>query len=436
MGDPTSRRKAYKLKSPVTRDSFLTWDLNHQSFCRQDPEWKRFLPGQTRATWTPFDEDETRGIHIVKRERVDEVWRDCVDQEGNPVPDLEATDRVRSALQEFLVCLGTYAPENFMHTVTQESSSYSWVLDKIKATFNLNTKGLGFLAGGEMKIDFSEEGQTYQQGFQAIKEFYCSSLLKKGDKYKGKAFEKNEPLTPLGENMIVEKWLTMINPKLISHIRQTRGHLFTDERPNLFDNQKQLCEQIDTMLQEMDTKETPGINRAGFNFPQGRRPQSQNSFSGQSYIRPNLGGALPRMRPVQPAAGRPSSRGTCPSDTCIRCYEAGRFGPASKTHYASNCTYPPNRKNNQPMRVLLVPASQQNTPQIREVQLHQDLLQQGQPGHDGYEQEEEIQSFDYFGDDQHNPVYDFNNLSMNKYDYNYDDHFTGPQTQVTKSWFH
>ena len=63
--------------------------------------------------------------------------------------DEEATNKNRTALEEFLVCLGTYCPDNFMHTVVRESTSYAWVMDKIKTTFNLNTKGLGFLAGKE-----------------------------------------------------------------------------------------------------------------------------------------------------------------------------------------------------------------------------------------------------------------------------------------------
>ena len=369
MGDPTSRRKAYKLKSPVTRDSFLTWDLNHQSFCRQDPAWRKFLPGGTSKEWLPYDEDDTRGIKIWKE--TDGVR--TLDGDGNPILDTEATDKQRSALTEFLVCLGTYCPENFMHTVVAECTSYQWVINKIKTTFNLETKGLGFLAGGDIKIDFGEEGQSYQQGFQAIKEFYCSSLLKVGDKYKGKPLDKNEPMTPFGENVLVEKWLNMINPDLRAHIMKTRGHLFTDERPNLFDNQKQLCEQMDVLLHELDTKkEGPGMNRAGFGFQGGNRPFTPRGRGGK----PGFGNSARYTNPMmtrfnQPATGRANSRGSCPPDTCIRCHEAGRFGPASKNHFARTCPYPANPINNRPMRVLLIPSQQsgQDHTTVQEVQL-------------------------------------------------------------------
>ena len=226
MADPTARRKAYKLKQPVSRDSFLTWDLNHKSFCRQNPDWIKFLPGGTNATWKRYDEDDTQGITIYETQmRVIGGRQERVPTEHI---DVTATDKARAALQEFLVVLGTYAPENFMHTIINESTSYNWVLEKIKTTFSLNTKGLGFLAVGDLKFDIGDDGQTYQQVYQAIKEFYCSSLLKKGDKHEGQPLDKNEPLTPLCKNFIVEKWLDTIHTGLKNHIRSSRGSLFTD----------------------------------------------------------------------------------------------------------------------------------------------------------------------------------------------------------------
>ena len=67
----------------------------------------------------------------------------------------EATNAARASLAEFLNILGTYAPADFMHTVVYESTSYNWVLDKIRTTFRLKTKGLGFLAAGTI-ITFND----------------------------------------------------------------------------------------------------------------------------------------------------------------------------------------------------------------------------------------------------------------------------------------
>ena len=188
-------RIAKKLEKPVTRDSFLTWNLNYQSYCRQNPAFRKFLPGGTLTTWKAYDEDETRGINVMK-----------VNTAGADVLDDEATDATRSALSEFLSSLGGFCPENFTHTVVFESTSYNWVMDRIKITFKLETKGIGFLTGGNIKIDFGEDGQTHQQGFQAVKEFYCNFLQKEGSLYKGKTLTTHETLTPLAENFIVEKY--------------------------------------------------------------------------------------------------------------------------------------------------------------------------------------------------------------------------------------
>ena len=100
-------------------------------------------------------------------------------------------------MSDFLVCLGTYGPENFMHTVVQEATSYTWVTDRIKSTFKLDTKGMGFLAGSGIKIDYGEDGQTYAQGMQATREFYCNSLQKKGTKYKERYLRRMSHLPPL-----------------------------------------------------------------------------------------------------------------------------------------------------------------------------------------------------------------------------------------------
>ena len=43
---------------------------------------------------------------------------------NNQEPDEMETNKVRTALEDFLTCLGTYCPENFMFTVIKEATSY------------------------------------------------------------------------------------------------------------------------------------------------------------------------------------------------------------------------------------------------------------------------------------------------------------------------
>ena len=333
--------------------------------------------------------------------------------------DIE-TNKCRNALEEFLVCLGTYSPEHFMYTVIQESTSYEWVLKRIQETFNLNTKGVRFLAGCQLKTGDGEEAQTHQQKYQAVREWCCSSLLKKGDRYKGKALDKDEVLTPFGENIIVEKWLDNTHLQLKAHIMQTRGSLFTEERPNLSDNQKQICEQMEVLLQEIELKEkNPSINRTGF------APPSRQ----QRHFTPRPSYPIRAVhRPAHSGAGQTGGMAACPPNMCRRCYEAGRHGPASRTHFAADCPNPDMRRSNQRMKILFVPTQEpvrngpvyhttpqayQNSPQIQEIQLTDDLLQQ----EDQYEMGQDQLDDDYYEDP--NISYDFTNMSLNKYSYPY-----------------
>ena len=84
------------------------------------------------------------------------------------------------------------------------------------------------------------------------KDFYLNSLLSKGTLFKGKPLANNEELSLLAENFIVEKCLKKIDGRLLDHIKNTRGHLSTDERPTLACNQKILFGQNDLMLPKQD----------------------------------------------------------------------------------------------------------------------------------------------------------------------------------------
>ena len=111
-----------------------------------------------------------------------------------------------------------------------------------------------------MKFKYSPDSLTdtftYQQGYMAIKEFYTSSLLNVGDISQDRVLDTKEVLSPLAHNFIVEKWLDSIDPRLKSHILNTRGGLITEQKPNLADIQKQLAECMKTLLAELDA-DTP-----------------------------------------------------------------------------------------------------------------------------------------------------------------------------------
>ena len=182
---------------------------------------------------------------------------------------------MRSALQEFLDCLAAFCPEHYYTMVQTESTSYNWVMERIQEVYNLDSRGARFLARCEVKFSSSDDNLTYQQKFQAIKEFYMSSLFKQGTLYKVIPLTHDEVLTPLGDSIIVEKWLDSIHPGLNSHFMQTRANIFSGECPNLSDNQQQLCEQMEVLLKELEQK-TDGTVRQQSRLP----PQSQRRQKG------------------------------------------------------------------------------------------------------------------------------------------------------------
>ena len=105
-----------------------------------------------------------------------------------------------------------------------------------------------------MKFDF--DTITLHQAYMEVKDFVCAGLIKKGDPFEGKPAANNEVLSPSTKNFIMKTLLTKVDTRLPKHVKDTRGHLFTTERPTLACNQKILIDQIPTMLAELDKKDT------------------------------------------------------------------------------------------------------------------------------------------------------------------------------------
>ena len=147
----------------------------------------------------------------------------------------------------------------------RESVSFEWILESIKKTFKLSTKGESFLDGLDIKFEF-DQSFTYQQAWMMLKDKYVSSLLQKDDICMGEKRDNKEVLSPLAMNFLVREWLQKIDPRLPNHVRHSHGHLFTTQRPTLACNQEILCDQIDTMLQELDSKEMSANSQVNVSY--------------------------------------------------------------------------------------------------------------------------------------------------------------------------
>ena len=243
--------------------------------------------------------------------------------------------------------------------LSRESPRFNWVINLINDTFGLKTKGEHFLALDDIKFDFSG-GFTYMQAYMQVKDFICSGLLAAGSRFEGKQYTNTEVLSPVAKNFITKEWLVKIDPRLPKHIRDTRGHLFTADKPTLACNMKTIADQIPTMLSELDgtaeisSSDSVSINyvpnRRGGAFPKPRGRGLLRGFGSRRGYAALVPRALPPPAPTQPP----------PSYGCQRCIEAipARYD-ASRNHLTKDCPWPPNPTQNfQPkpnFRVVLVP---------------------------------------------------------------------------------
>ena len=369
MSTFSAKARPYKLKptdgDSITRDDVSTWSYTMLAAARQMKDWKQFLPNNSKDKWKAKYEDPTHGWEVTKVEGTATVIDD------------EATDKLKSDFQDFLTFVASHSPTNFMNRVMREATSYTWVIEQIHETYGLETKGEHFLSGNDMKFEFGS-GFTYKQALMMMKDFYINALLPSGKIYKGKATVKDEELSPLAENFIIEKCLAKIHPGLPDHIKNSRGYLFTEERPTLSCNQNIIFDQIGNMLGELEGKESGSFSvgqvrnfrnsprPSGFPFRGQQRFSRPPSFGGQSF-RPRGFSRPPYPRP-QFSGGRGSSS-SGGGGGCIRCLEARRYD-ASKFHTLKDCTYPRQQpvQNTAGMKVLLVQdqTSQPQTPQQAE----------------------------------------------------------------------
>ena len=348
----TSRPQKLKPSDgALSRDDVAAWDYNHQAYCRQVPDWLQFLPGGTRSTWIASDADETQGLSVYKPEpNEDEL-------------DEEATNKLRGHLKNFLACLAIHSPNNFMEMVIRESTSYAWVIDKIKATFNLNTRGENFLEGSNLKFEFGPDF-TYQQAWMQVKDFYTSSLLPAGSKFMGKTLDKKETLSPLAHMFLVKEWLSKIHPDLPDYIMKNESHLFTPDRPTLACNQQLLCDKMDSLLQKIENRESPSNSSLQIGNIR-TQPGSRGRFQAR--------GGGPRFSSFGGQPNRPFfPRQRFNQQSCYICLEAGRTD-AAQYHTARDCRnrFQPRRaptvrqpipRPNQNFKVFLVQNPAQHNP--------------------------------------------------------------------------
>lgn len=319
----TPKAKPYKLKPSegiMTRDDIALWEYTLLASCRQIQDWQKFLPpAGENQNWTATDDDVNNGLYN----------------------DNAATQRkLRNDFANFITCVATHCPTGFLDTVIRESTSFQGIIKQIKTTYNLDSKGEKFLSLMDIKLEFSPSF-TYEQGYMLVKDFCMESLLATGSHFKGRILTEPERLSPLAESFIMKEFLYKVHPKLPDHIRNTKGHLFTQERPTLACNKALLLDLMDSMLSEIENIDSMAAASVRINqVTQSRMPPFRGrGFRPNQSFNNNRGGLVRHNSRFTRTPSFPT-RFSTPGrrQGCTFCTEAKRYD-SSRGHTNSDCPF-------------------------------------------------------------------------------------------------
>ena len=321
----TPKAKIYKLAPKdgvITRDDVSLWEYTLLAGCRQIEAWQKYLPGGENEIWTATNDDPHNGItHATAATQT----------------------KLRNEFKNFLSCVAIHSPTNFTDTLMREATSFKEIIDKIKKAYGLDSQGEKFLSIIDIKLEFSPTF-TYEQGYMMVKDFCMQSLRPAGKKFKNKVLASAEILSPIAENFIMKEFLTKVHPKLPEYVRNTKGHLFTEDRPTLACNKDILIDLMESMLADIEGGE--GIAASKVSVAQlgqsrqfrggqgGRGGQPRFPFRGQGAFRGPPRGFSRGGRP--PFSMRPQAPGR--REDCSHCLEARMFDSA-KGHTYSSCPF-------------------------------------------------------------------------------------------------
>ena len=304
------------VSKELSLDKLQTWFSSMRNCFKHDTDHKQFLPGQEYQTWRALKSDKSRGITIT------------------PTPDADATinrtnienarkkeEEIREHLEDFLHILASKAPEGMYSTITKEATSMTWVFNRIKTAFRIQSKGVDLCYAMDSGFD-PETDDSYDVAYMKMKDKFEDLLSPSTTRYHGEALETDETLTPLAESMITIQWLKSINPNLPKHIKERHSHLFTTEKPNWADLQPDFMNMMDTLITEVETRENEDSEaRIGRVSTQWRGRGGRGS--------PRGGG---RARPAQQ-----HNRATPGNRYCDICHAAGKPDNVVRSHNMPWC---------------------------------------------------------------------------------------------------
>ena len=200
MGDTKTAPKRWCLSEHETLNSFEVW-RQHQIWCLSQEK-----------TFAPFLTD---GITWSKKSTTNPTRGFTNDGGDNGVTAAQKVLHLESLLQQ--IC--NFCPIVSRSTIVKQSTSIASVWNMIRLHFGFHQTGAQFLNFDDIKLKPDERPETL---YQRLLSFVEDCLLTKNSviKHHDDTIEVDEEVTPTLENMIVLRWLQLINPDLPKIVKE------------------------------------------------------------------------------------------------------------------------------------------------------------------------------------------------------------------------
>ena len=232
----------------VKKDEFETFWHILITYCQQDSDYLEFFEGGAFANWEALSVNPSRGINVAVDPTAAVLDNAAAVREASRL-----SVKKRATLNSLLTTIAAFCPDGLFKTVITDSTSISWIRNRLIKVCNIETNGRHLPKVLNIKYNRGEESPA--AFFERIKSNFLDSLMPAGTRFHGVPLQTQETLSPTFESMIVIMWLKAIHPDLPDFIMQNKGMLFTSATPSFCDIQGELCETMDTLLVQMEAQD-------------------------------------------------------------------------------------------------------------------------------------------------------------------------------------
>ena len=337
--------KPFQLEFKTDRDNLNRWWSILTNFCRQKPDQVPFFKGGDHELWTAECRDPTRGKQDIK---------------------------IQVALHNLLTTIASFCPNGTFQTITGESTSLEWIYKRVAKMCHIQIGGRHLVNAWDLKYD--PENESPDIFFMRCKAAFAENLLAKNENYHGDKLSAAEAFSPMAESMIVLRWLEAIHPSLPKHIQETKASLFTSAKPSFADIQPDLCEMMDSMLQEIE--QVDGISALSV------REESTVDVNRVMYKKGGRGGFKNAAIKPWSRTSKPFKQTPAVDKLCRHCKTVGKDPSIYTSHDVDMCfdLYPEKRRG-AGVRILSIPVhvndQEQFDPEEAEAFLQAYRLNQG-----------------------------------------------------------